>query len=377
MPLNTPPKKIKILNIVGTRPNFIKIAPLIKEYENYPAIEALLVHTGQHHSKNMSDIFFKDLELKRPRYSLNIVNKTTRSKQIAEITKRFKKVCLREKPNLILVVGDVNSTVACALVARELGIRIVHVEAGLRSFDRTMPEEINRIRTDTVSSFLFISEASGLKHLEEEGFPAERYSLVGNVMIDSLLLFKKKINKIKSYRNYNLKKKSYTVLTLHRPGNVDSKKKLERILEAIEEMQKKIPIIMPLHPRTRNSFRKFNLFRKIKQMKNLTITKPLGYIDFMSLVANSKIVVTDSGGIQEETTFLGIPCITLRNNTERPVTVERGTNVLVGTNKEKIMRTFDKALNGKWQKGEIPEFWDGRTAKRIVNKILEIFYFIF
>jgi UDP-N-acetylglucosamine 2-epimerase (non-hydrolysing) len=364
-------KQLKIINVVGTRPNFVKIAPLIKEYKNYPGIKAVLVHTYQHHDKNMSDVFFKDLEIAEPDYNLGVMSETVRSRQIAKIMSEFEIVCLKEKPNLVLVVGDVNSTIACALVAYKLGIRVAHVEAGLRSFDRTMPEEINRIKTDTISDLLFVSEKSGLKNLKKEGIPADRYFLVGNIMIDSLIHFKKRIEAVRSHKKYNLEKGNYAVLTLHRPHNVDSKKDLDRVLSTIEELQKKFLIVMPLHPRTKDRINRFNLFNKVDNMKNLILTEPLGYINFMNLVINSKLVLTDSGGIQEETTFLKIPCITLRNNTERPVTIKKGTNVLVGSNKDKIIGMFDRVLEGKWKKGEIPEFWDGQTAKRIVKIIID------
>lgn len=364
-------KRIKIINVVGARPNFVKIAPLIKEYKNYPEIESVLVHTCQHHDKNMNDVFFKDLEITEPDYNLGVINETVRSKQITKIMTAFERVCLKEKPDLVLVVGDVNSTIACALASYKLGIKLAHVEAGLRSFDKTMPEETNRIKTDIMSDLLFVSENSGLKHLKEEGISAGRYFFVGNIMIDSLLLFKKKIEAAKSYKKYNLKKGNYAVLTLHRPHNVDNKKDLDHMLSVIEKLQKKLSIVMPLHPRTKNRIKKFNLSERINNMKNLIMTNPLGYIDFMSLVINSRLVLTDSGGIQEETTFLKIPCITLRNNTERPITIEKGTNVLVGSNKDRIIEMFDKVLEGKWKKGKIPEFWDGGTAKRITKIIVD------
>jgi len=352
---------MKIINVVGARPNFMKIAPLIKEMDKYgDKIKYILLHTGQHYDKKMSDIFFKELEIQEPDINLG-VNKGSQTEQIANIMVKFEEVCLKEKPDLIIVVGDVNSTLACGLVASRLGIKLAHVEAGLRSFDRAMPEEINRIIVDHLSDYLFITEQSGYYNLIKDGVEKNKIYFVGNLMIDTLIqCLNKKTNILKKIK---LEPKKYCVVTLHRPANVDDRKKLESIIKILKNFNKQV--VWPIHPRTKKNIEKFNLGG---WLKNFIILEPLGYLDFISLVSDSRFVFTDSGGIQEETTYLKIPCLTMRKNTERPVTISEGTNVLVNSEKE-IVETL-KFLNKK--KSSIPKYWDGKSAKRIVNILLKI-----
>ena len=363
-------KELKIISVVGARPNFIKIAPIMRELKKYDNITSILVHTGQHYDKNMSDSFFVDLDIQDPDYNLE-VGSASHAKQTADIMIKFEDICIKENPDAVLVVGDVNSTIACSLVAKKLGIKVIHVESGLRSFDERMPEEINRILTDRISNLLFVSEESGITNLKNEGVSEEKTFLVGNVMIDSLVYAYEKIKNSKTCNIYNLKQKEYSVLTLHRPSNVDNKEKLTEILETISILQKKEKIIIPLHPRTRNNLEKFKLMEKILEMGNLKVVEPQDYISFLSLVMDSRLILTDSGGIQEETTFLKIPCITLRENTERPSTTNVGSNVIVGTDRDKIVSEFDKIINNENKESKVPKLWDGHTSERIVKIIAE------
>lgn len=365
--------KMKIINVVGARPNFMKIAPLMKEYNKYPEIKALLVHTGQHYDKNMSDSFFNDLEIPKPDHNLGI-SSGSHAEQTAKIMIEFEKVCLKEKPDLVLVVGDVNSTIACALVAVKLGIKVAHVEAGLRSFDRTMPEETNRLLVDQISDFLFVTEQSGLDNLEHEGISNKKIFFVGNIMIDSLIYHLPKIKKSDILNKLNLNEKNFIILTMHRPNNVDNENNLKNMFNIINEVQKKIKVVYPIHPRTKTNIKKFGFENEVNKIFNLSITEPLNYIDFLNLILNSKAILTDSGGIQEETTFLGVPCITLRENTERPVTVDEGTNILTGNNKKKIINLVNGVLKNNWKKGTIPKLWDGKTSKRIVEVLRNEFF---
>lgn len=361
---------MKIVSVVGTRPNFIKIAPLINEMKKHSEIKHILVHTGQHYDKEMSKFFFDDLEIPKPDINLGIGSASDIA-QTAKIMLEFEKVALKEKPDLVIVVGDVNSTLAAALAALKCNVKVAHVESGLRSFDRTMPEELNRILTDHISDFLFTTEESANKNLASEGIDKSKVFFVGNVMIDSLLSHKDKSKKSKILSKLNIKRKEYAVLTLHRPSNVDNKKSLEHIIGILNKIQQKIRIVFPVHPRTLKNITKFRLGKKLKNQKNIIITEPLGYLDFLALMSNSRFVLTDSGGIQEETTVLGIPCITMRNNTERPITVEQGTNVLVSTDRYKIIGASNKLLKRINFKAKIPPFWDGKAAKRIVDVILK------
>jgi len=363
---------MKILSVVGTRPNFIKLGALVNEIKKHD-VEHLLVHTGQHYDEEMSKLFFDDLELPKPDINLG-VGSGSYGEQIGNIIIKLEKILIKEKPDLVVVVGDVNSTFAGALIAKQLGIKVAHVEAGLRSFDLTMPEEINRMLTDKISDFLFTTEESGNVNLLNEGVGKNKIFFVGNVMIDTLLKHKEKANKSDILGKLNVEKNDYCVLTLHRPSNVDKKEDFENVLSVLDTIQKKIKIVFPVHPRTKKNIELFNLDGTIKKMENLIITEPLGYLDFLCLIANSKFVLTDSGGIQEETTVLNVPCITLRENTERPVTVEQGTNLIVSVAKNKIIEKSLGIINNKAKTdGKIPELWDGKAAERIAEVLLETF----
>jgi len=445
---------MKVINVVGARPNFMKIAPIIRAIETYNnsyhlspiTIHQLIVHTGQHYDYEMSKVFFEDLELPEPDIYLG-VGSGTHAEQTGKVMIEFERVLFKEKPDLVIVVGDVNSTFACALAASKIdyskesganskvdtikgeqisvsnpansinamnamnarGYRplIAHVEAGLRSFDRTMPEEINRLLTDQISDFLFTPSPDANENLKKEGIPEEKIFLVGNVMVDSLLYNLEKAKKSTILRKLGLQKElptancllptAYCLLTLHRPSNVDDKDAFLRIINALREISKRIPFIFPIHPRTRKQIETFGLssyfvyhdFKPINQTNQINqrnkknqrnqtnqtnrinLINPLGYLDFLNLMMHSKFVMTDSGGIQEETTVLGIPCLTLRDTTERPITISQGTNVLVWNDTQKIIDEAFKVLDGKGKKGSLPELWDGNAAERIVEVLLK------
>ncbi len=370
--MSTISHKFKILCVVGTRPNFIKVSPLIKRIKKENIFKGLLVHTGQHYDYEMSGSFFKRMEIPEPDYNLNIKS-NLHGEQTGKIMIEFEKICLKENPDLIIVLGDVNSTLAAALVAAKLNILLAHVESGLRSFDAAMPEEINRILTDRISDFLFVSESSGINNLKKEGIFSEKIFYVGNIMIDSLVNFKEKISHQKVFNQFNIKKNNYGVVTIHRPANVDNKRKLKRILNFLKKTSKKNPLVFPIHPRTLNNIKKFNI--KIKN-PNLFITDPLDYIKMISLISDSKFVITDSGGIQEETTFLDIPCFTLRDNTERPITIQKGTNTLIDLNNNQSLKKISSFLEKpriRKRKDKI-KFWDGKTTNRIIKIIKNYFY---
>lgn len=357
---------MKIVCVAGARPNFMKIAPLIKELQNYPKVDTLLVHTGQHYDEIMSEFFFTDLEIPKPDINLGI-GSGLHGEQTGKIMIEFEKLLVEEKPDFIIVVGDVNSTIACALVASKLHIKVAHVEAGLRSRDRSMPEEINRILTDQITDFLFTTSRDANENLLREGISNDKIFFVGNVMIDTLLTNKAKAENSGILRRLELENKKFAVLTLHRPSNVDDRDAFERIINALDRIQEKIIIVFPAHPRAQKNMINFNFMKRIQNLQNLICIEPLGYLDFLKLICEAKLVMTDSGGIQEETTVLGIPCLTLRENTERPVTVTEGTNVVVGTNEESIVGEAYRILNEKNRKGRIPELWDGKAAERIVR----------
>lgn len=361
---------IKIINVVGARPNFMKIAPIQREMAKYPNIQPVLVHTGQHYDERMSKLFFHDLQLPKPDIYLD-VRSGSHAVQTAKVMMAFEEVLKQEKPDLVIVVGDVNSTAACSMVAAKMHTKIAHVEAGLRSFDRRMPEEINRLVTDVLSDFLFVTEKSGLENLKHEGIDDAKVHFVGHVMIDSLIYFEPMAEKSTVLQDLNLAPKSYGLITLHRPSNVDHKENFLKLLNAFEHIEKQIPLIFPIHPRSQKMIDQLGLREKVENMKNLRLLEPLGYLDFMKLLHNAKMVLTDSGGLQEETTYLGIPCITMRENTERPITVEVGTNVLVGTDTERIIEEAQKILDGNAKKGQIPDLWDGKAAERIVKILSE------
>ena len=361
---------MKIVNVVGARPNLMKIAPLMDAYRGREEIEPLLVHTGQHYDANMSDLFFRQLGIPEPEINLE-VGSGSHAVQTAEIMKAFEPVVLEQEPDAVLVVGDVNSTIACGMVAVKLGVKLVHVEAGLRSFDREMPEEINRVLTDSISDLLLCSEPSGVQNLRREGIADEKVHLVGNVMIDTLLRHRERAENSSIVGDLGLEESGYAVLTLHRPSNVDDPAVLGKLLDALEVVQRDQPIVFPAHPRTREKLAHSGLAERTAELRNLRILDPVGYLDFLKLMASARLVLTDSGGIQEETTILQVPCLTLRDNTERPITVEMGTNRIVGQDPERIVATYREVMEQGAAGGRVPPLWDGRAAERIVEVLLE------
>lgn len=361
---------LKILNIVGARPNFMKVAPIYAEMKRRSAdFEPLIVHTGQHYDAAMSDAFFTDLGLPKPDVYLG-VGSGSHAVQTAKVMLEFEPVVLRERPDWVLVVGDVNSTIACALVCSKLGIKVVHVEAGLRSRDRSMPEEINRILTDSISDLLLTTSQDADENLRQEGIPDEKIKFVGNVMIDSLRR-NLKIAETSTVREDLKLDGDYAVLTLHRPSNVDEKDTFTPLLGALLKISERLPIVFPAHPRTLARIEEFGLAEKVES-SNIKLIEPLGYLDFMRLYSGTRLVLTDSGGLQEETTALGIPCLTLRENTERPITIEMGTNVLVGTDPARIEQAAFEILDDPvfGRNAKVPPLWDGNAAERICDVLL-------
>jgi UDP-N-acetylglucosamine 2-epimerase (non-hydrolysing) len=352
---------LKVLAVVGARPNFMKIAPLLWEIQRRDDIDAFLVHTGQHYDERMSRLFFEELRIPRPDANLE-VGSGSHAVQTAEVMRRFEPVMEKQRPDAVIVVGDVNSTLACALTAVKLGVPVAHVEAGLRSLDRTMPEEINRLLTDAVSRWLFVSEPSGIINLYQENVDKERIFFVGNVMIDTLLACRERSEQSPILETLHVRKQHYGVLTLHRPANVDEPDVLERLMTAVARLQREVLIVFPVHPRARPQVRDH-----VAGLPNVIVTEPLGYLDFLKLVANARLVLTDSGGLQEETTVLGVPCLTLRENTERPITIHQGTNRLVGLDPERIIAAGLQTLAGGRSQPRRPELWDGQAARRIVD----------
>jgi UDP-N-acetylglucosamine 2-epimerase (non-hydrolysing) len=396
---------LKILSVVGARPNFIKIAAICEAIKGINSLRAaeqiqhVLVHTGQHYDNNMSDSFFNDLELPKPDLCLG-VGSASHSVQTARIMERFESVVVNERPHVVLVVGDVNSTAACALVAKKTSCpgdysatdfipKLAHVEAGLRSFDRTMPEEINRIVTDSISDYLFTTEESANQNLLHEGIPAEHIFFVGNVMIDTLLRHRSKAQESTILQDLQLadggEVKPYAILTLHRPANVDDKRVFSHMLDSFLDISKRIPVIFPAHPRTLKRIQDEDLGDYFvdyfvqgpepwDSRVRIRLVPPLGYLDFLRLMSEAKVVLTDSGGVQEETTILEVPCITLRDRTERPVTLEHGTNVLVGSDPVKIIKEFDRVYRNEQKSNRSPRFWDGNAAKRIIKVLVDDFF---
>ena len=363
---------LKIMNVVGARPNFMKVAPIVAAMKQRAArFDPLVIHTGQHYDAAMSDAFFRDLELPQPDTYLG-VGSGSHAAQTAAVMERFEPVVLHAKPDWVLVVGDVNSTLACALVCVKLGVKVAHVEAGLRSRDRTMPEEINRLLTDQIADLLFTTSEDADRNLLNEGIPIERIRFVGNVMIDSLNKNLERARQSQIKEQLGLREGGYAVMTLHRPSNVDHQETFQRILQALERITAEVPVVFPVHPRTRKTIAEFGLSERIERMKGLRLIDPLGYLDFLALYSGARLVLTDSGGIQEETTALGIPCLTLRENTERPITVEMGTNTIVGTDPERIVKQAGIALNGSNDSARVPPLWDGHTAERILDVFEEI-----
>lgn len=359
--------KKRILSVVGARPNFMKVAPLHRALERSEEFESLIVHTGQHYDEKMSDIFFRQLGMPEPDEYLGI-GSGSHAEQTARVMVAFEEVVLRLKPDLVIVVGDVNSTVACSLVAAKLHIPVAHVEAGLRSGDRTMPEEINRLVTDSISDYLFVTEQSGIDNLQKEGVEDSIVHFVGNLMIDSLVDAQDKASgvDIKPY----LKKpdEPFVLVTMHRPGNVDNVDGFSEIVRTLEKIAASgYQIVFPIHPRTRKRLSEFGLSERVESLDALSMVEPLGYLEFLACMMNATAVVTDSGGIQEETTYLGVPCITVRPNTERPVTIHLGTNVLSELDADFISDQVAQVAAGEWKEGTIPPYWDGATADRIVG----------
>jgi UDP-N-acetylglucosamine 2-epimerase (non-hydrolysing) len=378
---------MKAILICGARPNFMKIAPLLRAIDKHNVssqgnpIEPTLVHTGQHYDYEMSQAFFQDLELPKPDIYLG-VGSGTHAEQTARVMIELEKVLLSEEPDLVVVVGDVNSTLAAALAAVKLNIPVAHVEAGLRSYDRSMPEEINRLLTDQISDYLFTPSSDANENLKKEGVPQKKIFLVGNVMVDSLLFNRARAEQSQMLTRLKLADKGYALLTLHRPGNVDEKHSLTNIMNAITEISERLPVVFTAHPRTQKKLREFGLnFPAIvitnpdelnkhsKFNERLLIIPPLGYLDFLKLEMYARLVMTDSGGIQEETTVLNVPCLTLRDTTERPITITQGTNVLVGNNQQKIIEAASRVLAFKSQSHSEIELWDGKTAKRIIEAL--------
>lgn len=346
---------VNVLHIVGARPNFMKVAPVLNALKSRRHVVQAVVHTGQHYDANMSDVFFEQLGIPAPDVNL-AVGSGTHARQTAEIMTRFEPVVLERKPDIVLVYGDVNSTVAAALVCAKLGVRVGHVEAGLRSFDRSMPEEINRLVTDQLADVLYTPSEDGDSNLQREGIAPEKIFRVGNVMIDSLV----KLLPLAQRQNKNGLPERYALVTLHRPANVDESATLKSILQSLLEVNRDLSVVFPAHPRTRQRISDFGL-----NAGQLQLLDPLPYIDFLGLQSRATVVITDSGGIQEETTYLGVPCLTLRENTERPITVSLGTNILVGSDPDRLRSELSRVLAGKAKKGAVPPLWDGHAGERI------------
>lgn len=392
--------KVKIMSIVGARPNFMKVASIARAVQGHnqvrrrPAIEHIIVHTGQHYDEQMSKLFFRELQIPEPHYNLE-VGSGSHAAQTAQIMERYEPVLLKERPDILFVVGDVNSTVACALVATKINYNgssnrkrplIAHIEAGLRSKDRDMPEEINRILTDALSDLLFVTEQDAVTNLEKEGIPDHKIHFVGNVMIDTLMSHLEKAQQLNTLSTIvnetcrdhawsgkrplsgsGLQKFPYGLVTLHRPSNVDNPAGLTALMRSIEKIAERIPLLFPLHPRTRNNLRQFGIGQSTAPSDNILYTKPLGYLEFLDLLQHATLVLTDSGGIQEEATFLNVPCITLRNSTERPVTVTLGSNYLVGTDPDRIEKTAYAVIDGNRKASSTPPLWDGKAGERIID----------
>ena len=361
---------MKIILVAGARPNFMKISPLMTAFAQRNGIDAMLVHTGQHYDEAMSDLFFRQLGIPEPDVNLG-VGSASHAVQTAEIMRAFEPVCIEQQPDAVLVVGDVNSTIACGLVAVKLGVKLVHVEAGLRSFDRTMPEEINRLLTDAISDLLFCTETSGAQNLRNEGAAEEKIFLVGNVMIDTLLANRAKADASSVLEDLSLTAGGYAALTLHRPANVDDPKVLSGLLDALEKIAADMPIIFPCHPRTQKNIAALGLADRVESMTDLRIVEPMGYLDFLKLMSAASLVLTDSGGIQEETTILKVPCLTLRNSTERPITAEVGSNRLVGADPKDILAAYEDFKAGRKPPMGTPDLWDGRAAERIADVLID------
>jgi UDP-N-acetylglucosamine 2-epimerase (non-hydrolysing) len=357
-----PQRRFRIVAVAGARPNFMKVAPLLRALGGTGRFDCFLVHTGQHYDEAMSEGFFRELGIAKPDVNLG-VGSGSHAAMTAEVLRQIEPILLAQKPDALIVVGDVNSTLAAALAASKLGVRIAHVEAGLRSGDRSMPEEINRVVTDAISDWMFVTEPAGRANLLREGVPPDRIHLVGNVMIDTLVANLARAREQGTLARLGLRAGEYAALTLHRPSNVDDPAKLAALFAVFEELHRTLPVVFPVHPRTQAA-----IAQKLGgRAPSLLTTEPLGYLDFLALMADARLVLTDSGGVQEETTALEVPCLTMRENTERPVTVDEGTNTLVGTDPAAIGAAIQKVLAGETKRGRVPALWDGRAAERIAT----------
>ena len=364
-------RALRLACVVGARPNFMKMAPLLRALEAYPDVDPVLIHTGQHYDENLSDVFFEELGMKRPDVSLE-VGSGKHGAQTARVLERFEAVLEEasadgEPFDRVVVVGDVNSTMAAALAAAKLGIPVAHVEAGLRSFDRSMPEEINRIVTDGIADMLLVSEPAGMENLRREGHPEEHLHLAGNVMIDTLMWLLPKARGRDSLARFGLAPGSYALVTLHRPANVDVPEILGGILDVLAEASRQLPVVFPVHPRTQKRIAEFALSDRLAGAPGVMLLPPLGYLDFLSLSSQARIIVTDSGGLQEESTVLEIPCLTVRPNTERPITVDQGTSTLMGADTQRLRQAIESVLAGTYKRGRCPALWDGQAAVRIAK----------
>ncbi len=358
----------KIISVVGARPNFMKLAPLYKALKHNAAINHLICHTGQHFDERMSKIFFDELEIPIPDYNLG-VGSASHALQTAQIMIEFEKILIQNKPNLVIVFGDVNSTLACSLVASKMNVKVAHVEAGLRSFDREMPEEINRVLTDHIADTLFVSESSGLENLSKEGIDESKIHYVGNIMLDNVVNYMPRIESNNIFDGLKISSdQDYILVTFHRPRNVDTLERLGKVVDLLNYLTQYKKVVFPVHPRTSKNLDKFDLRQKLSS--EIILTDPVGYIEFLALTKNADLVITDSGGIQEETTFMGVQCITVRDNTERPVTISEGTNHLAGTDFEKVQKIALELISGTRKQGSKPKFWDGNTASRIADVII-------
>ena len=357
---------MKIFNIVGARPNFMKVAPLHRAFEANGAFDSYIIHTGQHYDHSMSDVFFQQLQMPKPYRHLG-VGSGSHAEQTASVMTAFEKVVLEEKPDAVIVVGDVNSTLACSLVCAKLGISVAHVEAGLRSFDRSMPEEVNRLVTDTLADWLFVSEPSGVVNLKKEGIADEKIFFVGNVMIDSLVSFQQQARQSNILNDLKLTSKQFILATIHRPANVDVPENLKRVVGILHQLTAIQPVVLPLHPRTQSQLIKSNLLSQLQSLENLLLTEPCNYLNFLHLLETASLVITDSGGIQEETTFLQTPCLTIRDSTERPATIDFGTNELIALDATLVAKRAKEVLQKDFSACSIPELWDGQASLRIAE----------
>ncbi|MCR4438385.1 MAG: UDP-N-acetylglucosamine 2-epimerase (non-hydrolyzing) [candidate division KSB1 bacterium] len=361
---------MKVVLVAGARPNFMKVAPILRRLRAYPEHFApVFVHTGQHYDADMSDVFLADLGLPEPDYYLG-VGSGTHAEQTAAVLKAFEPVVLAERPDLVIVVGDVNSTLAAALAGAKLCVPVAHVEAGLRSFDRTMPEELNRILTDHLCELLFTTCEDGNGNLRAEGIGDDKIHFVGNTMVESLLTFLPQAEGSAIGEKLHVGRGDYCLVTLHRPSNVDDRDSLRGLFRALQEIAKELKVIFPAHPRTQKRLRQFGLWSPAEGPGSLVVLDPLGYVDFLCLEANARLVITDSGGVQEETSILGVPCLTVRQNTERPITITMGTNVLVGTDPERLVAEAKRVLAGDGKRGGVPPLWDEHVSERIVAVLI-------